>query len=406
MLQRIQKISVFAALFLATALPSRAQALSEEYLRDGIAFLSSDLCTGRASGSVGALEAAAWVRRQFVGAGLTLMGSDGVQTFRVPLKATSALAPAQDTPMLQYEAQPLDSAAFCLAVPAGIPRPAAAPSKGKTPAHISLPPSELCRIANSNSSQCAPAPTGFEKPKREPFETGSVLGRNVLGMMSGTGDKYVILAAHYDNLGVLSGKMYRGADSNASGVTALTALARDLCASGRKYSVNIIFVGLDAKQLNLAGSQELYRSIAEGRLKDPLTGKAITKDKVALFINMDILGSTQSPLHSVKSDYLIMLTPEPQLYKDDIRRLSRSNDFYLDLAFDYYGSKGFTEMFLRRVSDQRPFLEGGVPSIMFTSGITMETNKVGDVLEGVDIPIMCRRTRLIYLWLDEYLKKL
>ena len=56
-----------------------------------------------------------------------------------------------------------------------------------------------------------------------------IRGHNVIGMLPGSKsipcDRYVIIGAHYDHLGMLDGKMYPGADSNASGVTAMTSLA-------------------------------------------------------------------------------------------------------------------------------------------------------------------------------------
>ena len=59
--------------------------------------------------------------------------------------------------------------------------------------------------------------------------SNGIRGRNVIGMLPGSKsipcDRYIIVGAHYDHLGILDGKMYPGADSNASGVTAMTSLA-------------------------------------------------------------------------------------------------------------------------------------------------------------------------------------
>ena len=53
------------------------------------------------------------------------------------------------------------------------------------------------------------------------------MGRNVIGLIPGssTPAKYIIVMAHYDNLGILNGSFYPGADSNASGVAALLEIA-------------------------------------------------------------------------------------------------------------------------------------------------------------------------------------
>ena len=57
------------------------------------------------------------------------------------------------------------------------------------------------------------------------FNTSAGMGRNVIGMIPGSGERYVIVMAHFDNLGTLGDNFYPGADSNASGVAALVDLA-------------------------------------------------------------------------------------------------------------------------------------------------------------------------------------
>ena len=72
----------------------------------------------------------------------------------------------------------------------------------------------------------------------------------------------------------------------------------------------------------------------------------------------------------------------------------------LDLGFDYYGSSNFTELFYRKVSDQRWFLEKGIPSVMFTSGITMRTNKTADTVGSLDLDMLGRRISFISRWIS------
>ena len=73
---------------------------------------------------------------------------------------------------------------------------------------------------------------------------------NVVGFLPGSGTRYVVVAAHYDHIGTLAGNLYPGADSNASGVASLLALAqmfRHLKDLGKTYAHTIIFVALDGK---------------------------------------------------------------------------------------------------------------------------------------------------------------
>ena len=63
------------------------------------------------------------------------------------------------------------------------------------------------------------------------FKTRSdktINGVNVIGLIKGKAnpEKYIVVTAHYDHVGFRSGKIYNGADDNASGTAALFALAK------------------------------------------------------------------------------------------------------------------------------------------------------------------------------------
>lgn len=235
--------------------------------------------------------------------------------------------------------------------------------------------------------------------------------QNVIGMLptDRTYSKpgYVIIGAHYDNIGSLDGKTYPGADSNASGMAAMLGIAdmfRFIRSGGGRIPQNMIFVAFDAKQLSLAGSYAVMDLIEEGTLKDPVSGHVITKDDITLMVNLDILGSTASPIHNGKKNYMLMLGGRPE-HNDLLRFTSYRMENPLDLGFDYYGSKGFTDMFLNRVSDQRAFLEKGIYSVLFTSGITMDVNKTTDTVDKLDFAILKARVCLICRWVEKIMNQ-
>lgn len=237
------------------------------------------------------------------------------------------------------------------------------------------------------------------------FNIDGKAGHNIVGVLKNNdvtySDKYIIVCAHYDNIGTLEGRMYPGADSNASGVAAMLGIARmfrKIRETGRHYNHHIIFVGLDAKQLSLAGSEALWDRINSGTFISPVSGRPITKKDISLVVNLDILGSGESPIHGNRNDYLISLGNRHQ---DQLAAVNYEYKSYLDLGFDYYGSKSFTDMFYKRVSDQRIFLENGIYSVMFTSGITMRTNKESDTADAINLELLKRRTCLIFHWIEK-----
>ncbi|NLZ18880.1 MAG: M28 family peptidase [Bacteroidales bacterium] len=213
------------------------------------------------------------------------------------------------------------------------------------------------------------------------FSEGGRGGHNIVAVTPGWFRRYIVVGAYFDGLGKLDGRIYPGADSNASGVAALLSLARRLpeCCSGE---VGVVFVAFDGHNANLSGSRAFLERY---RREFPLS----------LMINLDILGSSQAPIRKSRPDYLIALGGSPYRMALENANLGPR----LDLGYDYYGSRSFTDLFYRRVSDQRWFLDAGIPSVMFTSGITMDTNKPGDTAAQLDYALLERRVLLIETWL-------
>lgn len=213
------------------------------------------------------------------------------------------------------------------------------------------------------------------------FSAGGRVGHNVVAVTPGWFRRYIIIGAYFDGLGTLEGRLYPGADANASGVAAMLALAREL--PGRcRGDVGLVFVAFDGHAADLSGSGaylEKYRSVYPP----------------VLMVNLDLLGSSLAPVSQSRPDYLIALGGGPfRLALESAARGPR-----IDLSYDYYGSEAFTDIFFRRVSDQRCFLEAGIPAVMFTSGITQHTNQVTDTPATLDYDLLGRRIELIATWL-------
>ena len=231
------------------------------------------------------------------------------------------------------------------------------------------------------------------------FKVGGSLARNVIGVIPGKTSKVVIVMAHFDNLGNLGGSFFPGADSNASGVAALFQLVKMFAymkECHKTYDASLVFVALDGKEKDQAGAADLWARIRDGRL-------GFSPSDISLVVNLDQLGSTMSPITKGNPDYLIMLSEEATGRRSMLSNAEKSQHIGLELGYDYYGSKDFTKLFYRNISDQRVFLENGIPSVMFTSGITMLNNKPGDTPDTLDYPVLMKRIRLIFYYLDKVL---
>ena len=85
-------------------------------------------------------------------------------------------------------------------------------------------------------------------------------GVNVLGLIEGTRvpDRYIVITAHYDHVGMNGGQIYNGADDNASGVATMLEVAARLQAARPEHSV--IFVGFDGEERGLLGAKHFVQA--------------------------------------------------------------------------------------------------------------------------------------------------
>jgi len=85
-------------------------------------------------------------------------------------------------------------------------------------------------------------------------------GVNVLGVIPGARvtDRYIVVTAHYDHVGVSDGQVFNGADDNASGVATMLALAADLKRQAPDHSV--VIVALDGEERGLLGARHFVEA--------------------------------------------------------------------------------------------------------------------------------------------------
>ena len=88
-----------------------------------------------------------------------------------------------------------------------------------------------------------------------PGKARPLKGVNFVGVVRGVKnpEKYIVISAHYDHLGIQNGEIYNGADDNASGTSALFALAKEF--HDEKPRNSIIFVAFDAEETESQGSK-------------------------------------------------------------------------------------------------------------------------------------------------------
>ena len=123
----------------------------------------------------------------------------------------------------------------------------------------------------------------------QPFVVNGCEMNNILAVIPGKSDEYVIVGAHYDHVGIgvaIDGdSCYNGADDNASGVSAVLQVARAVKNVGTAPERGIIFAFWDGEEMGLLGSRHFVENCA-------------FLSQVSAYMNFDMIG--RGPLDNPK----------------------------------------------------------------------------------------------------------
>jgi len=223
----------------------------------------------------------------------------------------------------------------------------------------------------------------FDKDYELPFEFDSksrnkVKGVNLAGWIKGTNKngKYIIISAHYDHVGVKEGKIYNGADDNASGTCALFAIAEHFKNNNPQH--NIVIVAFDAEEMGLQG--------AKAFVKNP---PVAIKDVVAN-INMDMVSRADNKELVACGTFFY---PQLKPFVDQVT-IAEPVKFVFghDDPEQYKGEDNWTFS-----SDHGPFHSAKIPFLYFGVADHKDYHQHTDEFENVDLEVYKSCVRLIVL---------
>ena len=177
-------------------------------------------------------------------------------------------------------------------------------------------------------------------------------GVNVIGQIVGTKfpNRYIVVSAHYDHIGVRDGVVFNGADDNASGTAGLFALAKFF--STNKPANTIIFAAFDAEETGLRGARAFVA-------KPPVALTAI-----GINLNMDMIGRDPNNLL-----YVVGTLAQPFL-KPFIERVAAKAPVKLVMGHDdpakaaaNRSNQAFEDW--SSMSDHKAFCDAKVPCLYF-----------------------------------------
>lgn len=183
---------------------------------------------------------------------------------------------------------------------------------------------------------------GYEQPF---VVKDSIRGVNLLGVIRGTGfpDRYIVLSAHYDHVGIHRGQIYHGADDNASGVAAVLAMAESLKRTPLTHSVIVAL--LDGEEGGLLGARAF------------LAAEPVPVEAMALNVNLDMVS------HSDSGELWAAGTAQTPALRPVLDSLARVAPVRLRFGHDRPGVAGQPDW--TNDSDHGPFHAAGIPFIYF-----------------------------------------
>jgi hypothetical protein len=179
----------------------------------------------------------------------------------------------------------------------------------------------------------------------QPFGAGALAGVNVVGHVTGRvrPNRFIVISAHYDHVGVRDGRTFNGANDNASGAAALPALAAHF--TRNRPSTSLIFAAFDGEETGLAGSRAFVR-------RPPVPPGALL-----INLNLDMIG--RDPNNTL---YVVGTRRQPAL-RPLIERAAASVPVNLRMGYDDPAAGPAGDW--TRDSDHWAFLDAGIPALYF-----------------------------------------
>jgi hypothetical protein len=188
-------------------------------------------------------------------------------------------------------------------------------------------------------------------------------------------DEYVVIGSHHDHLNVREGRVFPGADDNASGAVAMLAIAKAMMVERPKRSV--IFVWHTAEERGLVGAYYFVQHCP------------VPVEKITANLNLDMI--TRNDPNAI---YLIGSNKISSEFDKSFKDVNAAS---VKLTLDYkYEDPGEPNRFFFR-SDHYPYMRYGIPGVWIFCGTTPDYHTERDLEERVDYAKMEKVTRLTYL---------
>ncbi|MFZ6665410.1 M20/M25/M40 family metallo-hydrolase [Peijinzhouia sedimentorum] len=185
---------------------------------------------------------------------------------------------------------------------------------------------------------------------------------NLIGYIEGEIEDIIVVSAHYDHIGLAEDKIYNGADDNASGVSAMLAIAAYFKENKPRHT--IVFAAFDAEEQGKKGAIYFVSKPPE----------ELRKGLIRLNINMDMLSQND------KNELYASGTFHNPWLKPLLEEVVTPENFTLQFGHDRpeQGADDWTNS-----SDHGPFHKEGIPFIYFGVEDHANYHQATDTFENI-----------------------
>lgn len=198
---------------------------------------------------------------------------------------------------------------------------------------------------------------------------------NVVAMVEGTDpqlkDEYITIGAHLDHVGHEDGRIFNGADDNASGSVAVLEAAEAVALNPPKRST--LFVLYTGEELKFMGSQYFV-------LNPP-----VPLENISININLDMVGRLDGEAKE------LAVTVAGRTAAELRELVSSLNNSHTRLPLDF----GFDKYLM--MSDQVSYYLEGIPVVFFHNGDHEDYHKATDDAEKIDFDFLQKSSQLTCL---------
>lgn len=200
-------------------------------------------------------------------------------------------------------------------------------------------------------------------------------GVNILGLVEGTrvADRYIVITAHYDHVGISEGQIYNGADDNASGVATMLEIAARLKAAPPEHSV--IFVAFDGEEHGLLGAKHFVQA------------PPVPLSSIALNLNFDMTARAETDGH-----LWVTGTYQNPTFRPILETVSANGT--VSLAFGKDTPQDTGENNWVQASDHGPFFTAGVPFLYLGVDYHPDYHRPSDDFERITPAVFASATEL------------